>query len=261
MSQLVALLTAGGPAGALEEPLREAGFDVVLATLDTLPAEATVVVSDADVPVGAFVLFVTDTPAAAPPGVHDVIRSPADPVEAVLRVRAAARTAALAFTDQLTGVFNRHALEDHLARFSAAARRQRKTVCVVLVDVDHLRRVNERLGRSAGDAVLRAVADRIAASLRTEDVMGRWGSEEFLAVLPTTELDGAWTLGDRIRVGVSDEPVPILGRPDELITVSVGCAVGWGDDVDDHIRRVEDALAEAKATGRNRVVADTSVAG
>ena len=158
-------------------------------------------------------------------------------------------------------MYNPPALEDYLARFAAAARRQRKTVSLVLVDVDHLKRLNERLGRSAGDAILRAVAERVAASLRTEDVIGRWGSEEFLAVLPTTELDGAWTLGDRIRLAVSDGPVPIAEHTDELITVSVGCAVGWGDDVDDHVRRVEDALAEAKATGRNRVVADTSVAG
>jgi two-component system cell cycle response regulator len=261
VSQLVALLSAGGPATELATTLRDAGFDVVAATPDTLPADATVVVSDGEVPVGAFVLFVTDDPKTAPSGVHDIIRTPVDPVEAVLRVRAAARTAALAFTDQLTGVFNRHALEDHLARFGAAARRQRKTLSLVLVDVDQLRRINERLGRPAGDAVLRAVADRISANLRTEDVTGRWGSEEFLAVLPTTELDGAWTLGDRIRLSVSDEPLAIPGGADEQVTVSVGCAVGWGDDVDDHVRRVEDALAEAKATGRNRVVADTSVAG
>jgi diguanylate cyclase (GGDEF)-like protein len=127
-----------------------------------------------------------------------------------------------------------------------------------MIDVDRLRRVNDAFGHSAGDEVLRVVANRVKSRLRGEDLVGRWGGEEFLVILPHTPLDGAWHLAERVRQVVSDAPIVLGDGRDALVTVSVGCAEGFGDDPEDQIRRADDALAEAKEAGRNRVVADTT---
>jgi two-component system cell cycle response regulator len=142
---------------------------------------------------------------------------------------------------------------------AAMARRQRSTFSMLLIDVDRTRRINDEHGHDAGDAVLVAVARRIEAALRAEDVAGRWHWEEFIVLLPHTDLDGAWRLADRIRAAVCDEPVDLGDGRDVLVTVSVGCAEGFGDDVDDHLRRTQAAVDEAKAAGRNRAVADTAL--
>ena len=198
-------------------------------------------------------------------GAHDVVLATATPAELVARVRAAERTAtgmrelkALSRADDLTGLGNRRHLDEHLEMMSAMARRQRSTFSLLLIDVDRTRRINDDHGHAAGDAVLVDVARRIVAALRMEDVAGRWHGEEFIVLLPHTDLDGAWRLADRIRASVCDEPVDLGDGTDVLVTVSIGCAEGLGDDVEDHLRRAQAALDGAKAAGRNKVVADTS---
>jgi two-component system cell cycle response regulator len=207
-------------------------------------------------------------------GVHDVLRKPVDPAELVARVTAALRIGrleaelrrvgaqlqAMSQTDHLTGLANRRHLDEHLRMLASAARRQRLPLSVLMVDVDYFRRINDDAGHAAGDQVLRAVAHRMSGTMRTEDVAGRWGGEEFLVLLPATDLDGAWISGERIRSAVSRTPVALAGGGDLVVTVSVGCATGGGDDPEDQVRRADAALAEAKAAGRNRVVADTTVA-
>lgn len=198
-------------------------------------------------------------------GVHDVVLSTAGPAEVVARVRAAERTAtgmrelqALSRTDELTGLSNRRHVDEHLEMMSAMARRQRSMFSLLLIDVDRTRRINDELGHEAGDAVLVAVSRRIVAGLRTEDVAGRWHGEEFVVLLPHTDLDGAWRLAERIRASVCDEPVDLGDGKDVMVTVSIGCAEGFGDDLHDHLRRAQAAVDEAKTLGRNKVVADTS---
>jgi two-component system, cell cycle response regulator len=206
-------------------------------------------------------------------GAHDYLRKPFEPAELTARVSAAMRTKRLQDqlrarneelqsmlrTDLLTGLPNRRHLDEYLRMLSSASRRQRHPLSALMIDVDHFKRINDQHGHSAGDAVLVAVAKRIGASLRTEDVAGRWGGEEFLVLLPATDLDGAWVLGDRVRQAVADEPVDLGDGTDTIVTISVGCAVGQGDDVADQLRRADAALYEAKSLGRNRTVADTSV--
>jgi two-component system, cell cycle response regulator len=198
-------------------------------------------------------------------GAHDVVRASATAGEVVLRVRAAERTAlvlrqlqARAQVDPLTALGNRRYVDEHLDIMSAMARRQRSPFSLLLIDVDRVRRINEEHGHAAGDAVLIEVSQRIVAGLRAEDVAGRWSGEEFVVLLPHTALDGAWRLAERIRASVCDEPVDLGGGNDVMVTVSVGCAEGIGDDVEDHLRRAQAAVDEAKAEGRNKVVADTS---
>lgn len=198
-------------------------------------------------------------------GVHDVVLTTAPTAELVARVRAAERTArgfrelqSLSRTDELTGLSNRRHIDEHLELMSAMARRQRSRFSLLLIDVDRTRRINDEHGHAAGDAVLVDVARRIVAGLRTEDIAGRWHGEEFVVLLPHTEIDGAWRLAERIRASVCDEPIDLGEDRDVMVTVSIGCAEGFGDDLLDHLRRAQAAVDEAKAAGRNKVVADTS---
>ena len=107
---------------------------------------------------------------------------------------------------------------------------------LLLIDVDRTRRINDEHGerrrrhRAGGGRPPDPVA------LRGEDVAGRWAGEEFVVLLPHTELDGAWRLAERIRASVCDEPVDLGDGRDVMVTVSIGCAEGFGDDPDDHLR-------------------------
>jgi diguanylate cyclase (GGDEF)-like protein len=195
-------------------------------------------------------------------GAFDVLRPSAPSAEVVARLRAAERHARLAAdllersrTDDLTGLSNRRHLEEHLQMVSSLARRQRTAFSLLMVDIDRTRRVNDEFGYSAGDRVVAEVARRLQSRLRAEDVAGRWEGEEFAVLLPNTAIDGAWRLADRIRSTVCDQPIELDDGRDVLVTVSIGCAEGYGDDLEDHVRRATAALDEAKAAGRNKAVA------
>lgn len=212
--------------------------------------------------------------AALAAGCADVVRSRlADPelrarVALAVRLARAERDAGSARaelveasrTDHLSGLANRRHLDEHLAMAASSARRHRRPMSLLLVDVDHLKRVNDAIGHTAGDDVIRAIGHRIAHVLRGEDMAGRWGGDEVLVVAPSTDLDGAWRLGERIRDTISAAPVVLDGGRDVLITVSIGCSTGPGDDLEAQLRQAEEALDQARAAGRNRVVvSDASI--
>jgi two-component system cell cycle response regulator len=161
--------------------------------------------------------------------------------------------AVLSRTDPLTGLYNRRHVEEHLAAAASAARRHQQPLSVLFIDIDRFKAINDQAGYEAGDEVLRAVADRLRAALRTEDVVGRWGGDEFLAVLPTTDLAGAKAVADRVRAEVASRPVPI-DDTDTHPTVSVGCVSGEGDPAV-LIRQASRAVRRAKQAGKNRAVA------
>jgi diguanylate cyclase (GGDEF)-like protein len=160
----------------------------------------------------------------------------------------------LSTTDLLTGLPNRRHLEQRLTESVSLATRHRCDLSVLLFDVDRFKQINDRLGHHAGDLVLAAVADRIRSAMRTEDLAGRWGGEEFLAVLPNTDLDGAFVAGERIRTLINGEPIALDGHEPLTVTVSVGAAAGPADGLDGLLRRADEAMYEAKETGRDRVV-------
>jgi two-component system, cell cycle response regulator len=166
------------------------------------------------------------------------------------------RLAALALRDPLTGLANRRAFEDALARELARASAAGVPLAVVALDIDHFKRVNDAHGHAAGDAVLAAVAARGAAALRAGDLLARVGGEEFAALLPGASLAQARDVAERIRARIAEAPIGAGGAALE-ITASLGCAALAPDDADEGplLARADARLYEAKRAGRNRVSA------
>jgi diguanylate cyclase (GGDEF)-like protein len=157
--------------------------------------------------------------------------------------------------DSLTGVLNRRAIRDVLRRELARCRREGQTLGIMVVDVDHFKRINDRFGHGAGDAALVTVVQRIAASLRPYDLVGRYGGEEFLVVAPGCDLELTQRLAERIRAAVSDEAV-FLGNENMTLTVSLGITLGTAEsDPEFLVAAADSAMYQAKWNGRNRVEA------
>jgi diguanylate cyclase (GGDEF)-like protein len=120
-----------------------------------------------------------------------------------------------------------------------------------MIDIDHFKLVNDTHGHLVGDDVIREVAQRLAHGLRSTDVVGRYGGEEFAVVLP--EADGGDTVPERLRAAVADVPVPTRSGP---VSVTVSIGMTWlqpGDDVTSALSRADTALYRAKQGGRNRI--------
>jgi len=200
-------------------------------------------------------------------GAHDYLRKPFEPAELLARVGAAvhvkqlqdqlhlrnAELDRLSRTDALTGLYNRMHLDQELARLHNDAVRHGDGLCVLLLDLDHFKRINDEHGHATGDQALRTFADRLSAELRAGDIGGRWGGEEFLVVLPRTDLDGALSMAERIRSSTASEPIAADGVTVEL-TVSGGCAAGPGDSPAALVHQADTCLYRAKLEGRNRIV-------
>jgi diguanylate cyclase (GGDEF)-like protein len=201
-------------------------------------------------------------------GAHDYLRKPFEANELMARVSAALRTKWLqdelrtrnaeldrvSRIDMLTNIYNRRHLDEHLRSVISAARRHDRTIGVLIVDIDHFKNVNDEHGHLAGDAVLREVAVRLAQAMRTEDALGRWGGEEFLAVLTDTPPEGVRVMAERLRQVIAAAPFTLDDGSQIRVTVSVGHASGI-EDAEVLVHRADDALYVAKAEGRNRVAA------
>ncbi len=155
--------------------------------------------------------------------------------------------------DSLTGVLNRRAIRDVVRRELARCRREKHTFGIILADVDHFKKINDHYGHAAGDAVLVSVVQRIAATLRTYDIVGRYGGEEFLIIAPGCDLDLAEKLAERIRVAVGEAPVD-LGTSNATVTLSLGVTLGsTSSDPEFLVTMADAAMYQAKRNGRNRV--------
>jgi len=156
----------------------------------------------------------------------------------------------LARRDRLTGCWNRRGFEEIVDGEIARMRRHDNTLTVLLLDIDHFKRVNDTHGHLAGDRVLAHLAELLRSSCRPSDSVTRWGGEEFLVLCPNTRLDTAIALAERLRTAVSSTEIVGVGR----ITVSIGvaeCLVG--DEAQQWLGRADRALYRAKEEGRNRV--------
>jgi diguanylate cyclase (GGDEF)-like protein len=170
--------------------------------------------------------------------------------------QANARLDDIANRDLLTGVATRRRAAEVLAAELERCARAELPLSVLLVDVDHFKRVNDTFGHASGDEVLREVAGRVEAALRDGDHLGRWGGEEFLVVLPETSLAEAEVVGERLREAVAAAPVPLGTGGDEIdVTASVGVATSGRLGPEAVVHTADRALYAAKAAGRNVVVA------
>lgn len=161
-----------------------------------------------------------------------------------------------AATDHLTGLPNRRAFVQGAIELYARHRRRREPVTLLMFDLDHFKSINDRFGHAVGDRVLAALAQGIAALLRPGDVLGRAGGEEFLLLLPRSDLAEAIALAEVLRTHVATMSLELDGRV-EPISVSIGVAMRTPGDRDHAalVRRADRALYAAKRAGRNRVVA------
>jgi two-component system cell cycle response regulator len=202
-------------------------------------------------------------------GAHDYLRKPFEASELIARVSAAVRVKTLqdelrrrnaeldliSRVDPLTALFNRRHLRECLHQVVSSAQRHGSPASVLMLDIDRFKLINDSIGHEGGDAVLCEFATRLQRVMRDEDVGGRWGGEEFLAVLPMTDLEGALAVGRRLCASVAEEPFSLREGGELKVTVSGGCAVSDLGDADDLLRRADAALYEAKAAGRNQVMA------
>jgi diguanylate cyclase (GGDEF)-like protein len=161
----------------------------------------------------------------------------------------------LATVDLLTGVLNRQALLSRLEDELERAARYQRPCSVVLVDLDHFKRVNDTHGHAAGDLVLREVADVLHANVRTADIVGRYGGEEFMVVLPETDADAAAASAEKLRRLVGSREVRLDDGYVLSVTLSAGVAGGLGRhlQLDALVRDADAALYSAKALGRDQV--------
>jgi diguanylate cyclase (GGDEF)-like protein len=162
----------------------------------------------------------------------------------------------MAATDPLTGVTNRRFFYELAEAEVGRSLRRAHPLAVVMLDVDHFKRINDRHGHLAGDQVLRAVAAECGRSLRQSDVFARFGGEEFVCLLPETELGPATVAAERLRAAVEAAAVPVGGGPPLRVTVSVGVAFRGADQpgsLDGLLARADAAMYASKEAGRNRV--------
>ena len=156
-------------------------------------------------------------------------------------------------SDALTGISNRRHLVDELERAVHGFRRYGIDFSLVLLDVDHFKKINDTYGHQTGDLVLKGLAQQVSTALRDVDTFGRWGGEEFLCLLPNTTYEEAMECAERLRADLANARL-VEAMPDFVVTASFGVVGCCGeDDADSVMSRVDAALYEAKAAGRNRV--------
>ncbi|MBB5943593.1 diguanylate cyclase [Xanthomonas sp. 3307] len=160
----------------------------------------------------------------------------------------------LADLDPLTGLLNRRAWHERLTALQEASRRRRQPLALMFLDVDHFKRLNDRYGHRAGDDGLRALAQALRAELRGDDLIGRYGGEEFVIALPGLDAVQATPIAERIRERFRVQAA--LAFPELQPTVSIGVVqLRPADDANGLVQRADEALYAAKSGGRNRVVA------
>jgi two-component system cell cycle response regulator len=205
-------------------------------------------------------------------GVNDILARPVDPEELSARVRTLVRqkrytdflrnnldqSLELAVTDPLTGLNNRRYMSGQLGALVRRASRGGEPVAALLIDIDHFKLINDSFGHDVGDEVLREFAVRLATNVRAVDLACRFGGEEFVVIMPDTDIETAHQIAERLRIHVAGSPFRVAGSEEPLsVTISIGvaCTTGTGDTPEALLKRADEAVYDAKASGRNQVVA------
>ena len=172
-----------------------------------------------------------------------------------------AKTAAT--VDFLTGVANRKAFDETLAKCISEASSDHNDLCLLMIDIDHFKRFNDEYGHIVGDEVLKFVTKKTKEIVRGRDFLARFGGEEFVVILPQTPLSGAKTVAENIRAFFAEAKLTAVATSKKLgkVTVSIGAALYRpGEPLETFINRSDQALYFAKDSGRNRVATESDVA-
>lgn len=166
----------------------------------------------------------------------------------------------LAITDGLTGLYNRRYMESHLGSMMEESQSAAKQVSLLIFDIDFFKSVNDTHGHAAGDSVIKEFADRISQNVRGVDLACRLGGEEFVVIMPDTDIAFAMSVAERLRDRIAKTPFKVDDSVSLPITVSIGIGVseGYGDTGAKLLERADHALYRAKRDGRNRVVAEAA---
>ncbi|KYK49665.1 MULTISPECIES: PleD family two-component system response regulator [Bradyrhizobium] len=208
-------------------------------------------------------------------GVNDYLLRPIDKTELLARARTQIRrrrytdhlrdnvqnSIEMAITDALTGLHNRRYMESHLATLAEQASIRGKPLALMILDIDYFKSINDNYGHDAGDDVLREFAVRVRKSIRGIDLACRYGGEEFVIVMPETDLHVAGMVAERLRRSIAGEPFAIhKGTKRIEVTISIGLTTleRKGEAVADVLKRADTALYRAKHDGRNRVVSQAA---
>ncbi|AAK24433.1 PleD family two-component system response regulator [Caulobacter vibrioides] len=204
-------------------------------------------------------------------GVNDILSRPIDPQELSARVKTQIQrkrytdylrnnldhSLELAVTDQLTGLHNRRYMTGQLDSLVKRATLGGDPVSALLIDIDFFKKINDTFGHDIGDEVLREFALRLASNVRAIDLPCRYGGEEFVVIMPDTALADALRIAERIRMHVSGSPFTVAhGREMLNVTISIGVSAtaGEGDTPEALLKRADEGVYQAKASGRNAVV-------
>lgn len=207
-------------------------------------------------------------------GVNDYVMRPIDTNELIVRTKTQVlrkqyqdrlrhnyhRSMELAVTDSLTGLYNRRYMKNHLDALLQRANMDYKPVSVLIMDIDYFKNVNDSYGHDVGDDVIKGFASRIGKSVRGVDLACRYGGEEFVVVMPDTDLAVASSVSERLRRQIADQTFKDSKGTCELaITCSIGVTVSREqEDSDSLLKRADEALYAAKRDGRNRVVVNSA---
>jgi diguanylate cyclase (GGDEF)-like protein len=159
----------------------------------------------------------------------------------------------MATSDKLTGLLNRQAFDLLFEQALKDAERSKTSLCMILIDLDHFKGINDDYGHVAGDSVLKAIAETLGEPLRKGDPICRWGGEEFLILLRDCRLEDAIRLAEKLRETVRDMS-PLPDHPDAHVTISAGVGLHKaGETATQFATRIDSALYAAKNAGRDRV--------
>lgn len=204
-------------------------------------------------------------------GANDYLTRPLDEQELVARVRTQVRRKryqdklhenlmlhlSMALTDSLTGLHNRRYLSSHLDSVMERMRESEKPVSVLMIDIDHFKKVNDTFGHATGDEILHEVGQQILRNIRGFDLAVRYGGEEFVVVMPDTTVEVALGVADRLCHKMADDPLSVSGSKEKIsITLSIGVAATQdGEETPEALlKQADKALYEAKDAGRNQVI-------
>jgi len=208
-------------------------------------------------------------------GINDYLMRPIDKNELLARARTQIRkkryterlrdnvqqSIEMAITDALTGLYNRRYMESHLTTLVEQAAARGKPLTALVLDIDYFKAINDSHGHDAGDDVLREFAVRVRKSIRGIDLACRYGGEEFVIIMPETDMAVAAIVAERLRRRIASQPFPISQGAGSLeVTISIGLATldATDDSAGSILKRADQALYRAKRDGRNRVVADAA---